>query len=118
MYTAQYASRNRKLAKLGMTYEQYLKSPTWQLVRILAARKPKFQICCACGSKENLQLHHNSYSRIHKIGRIEFQLHHLFAVCGDCHIGIHGIAKEKRIGLKKATKMFIKRKQKEETSSG
>lgn len=108
MYTVQYADRNRKLKGLEMTYGEYLKSIHWQLVKNLAARREKFNFCAACGKRGHIQLHHTSYKRIARLNRTEQQLAYLVALCGDCHVKVHELAKKRGIGLIRATKDLIR----------
>lgn len=108
MYITQYIARNKKLKRIGISYEEYLKSPTWFLIKTLAARQRKFQKCHVCESERRLQLHHMTYSKIHQLGRIEAQLKHLVALCDTCHGIVHSISKEKRTGLKHAVKIWAR----------
>lgn len=70
-----------------MTYKQYLSTPYWQLVSMLAKRKAKYK-CQLCGSDENLNTHHRSYK--HK----GFEIRHmedLIVLCQDCHSKFHEV---------------------------
>ena len=65
------------------TYEQYLQSPEW--------REKKEEVfaewgrrCCACGSEENLHVHHMDY--IWADGKDKSQCRPL---CGKCHRLVH-----------------------------
>lgn len=99
---------------MGMTYAQYLKSPTWFLIKSLAFREKRFQSCFICGSLENLQLHHKKYRTLKHIGKIRRQLSALVSLCGDHHAEVHRIAVKGNIGLnysvKKLKRKFEKKK--------
>lgn len=91
-----------------MSYQEYLNSPTWKLIKLVAARKKEFKTCNICGSTP-IQLHHKKYGKINQLGRVHMQLNNLVALCRGCHFKVHEIAKEKRTGLKRAVKILRNR---------
>lgn len=86
-------------------YSEYLKGEHWAGVRRVARRILKYR-CGGCGSGGNLQLHHRRYDRI---GREDVRKD-LIWVCGRCHVGIHELQKSTGLGVRKATKLYLKRK--------
>ena len=81
-------------------HRKYINSHIWRL------RKQKFfdlfgKKCKRCGSEENINLHHNNYSRMGKEKDKD-----LMSLCQNCHTEFHKIYGTK--SLKKNTLLFIK----------
>jgi hypothetical protein len=55
--------RKSILRKEGTFYDQYLQSPHWKRIRIKAIEQSN-HLCSLCKSKDNLNVHHNDYSRL------------------------------------------------------
>jgi hypothetical protein len=65
-------------------YQAYLQSPRWKQIRaIMLSNVGKCQLC---GSKTNLEVHHNSYEHI---GDEKAHLEDLIVLCHDCHRKFH-----------------------------
>lgn len=60
-------------------YRRYLKSSLWNKKRYKVLRRDKFK-CVRCGSKNRLQVHHQTYSRVGKE-----RLSDLITLCKQCH---------------------------------
>lgn len=69
------------------TYKDFLKSAYWKDVRKLVLSRDNHQ-CLMCKSRDNLQVHHDTY--IHHLRELEF-LTDLRTLCGKCHKEHHGI---------------------------
>ena len=82
-------------------YEAYLASPQWEQVRRRIIRRRNGR-CEACGSKENLHVHHGTYERF----RRELD-DDLFLLCELCHDALHRYQRLTRIGLMEATSRFV-----------
>lgn len=63
-----------------MTYEQYLQSTTWRVLRRLALEKADYR-CQLCNKNESLEVHHRTYDRCWGNERLE----DLTALCSACH---------------------------------
>ena len=98
--------RDRKLKKLGLSYyKEYLESNLW---RNLKAEVYDRTGCCeGCGTKDNLQVHHASYTFMHTHTYPKGKAKSLRLVCNECHEGIHDLAKNENIGLVEATKIYL-----------
>lgn len=65
-------------------YQAYLQSPQWKQIRaIMLSNVGKCQLC---GSKTDLEIHHNSYEHI---GDEKAHLEDLVVLCHDCHHSFH-----------------------------
>ena len=77
-----------------MTYEEYLKSPRWQALRLRALIRDDFR-CRGCDTTENLEVHHRRYPK-------EFgaeSVRDLTTLCGGpegCHHAITTIIRRRR----------------------
>ena len=65
-------------------YQNYLQSPQWKQIR--AIKLSNIGKCQLCGSKSNLEVHHNSYEHI---GDEKNHLDDLVVLCRDCHAMFH-----------------------------
>lgn len=65
-------------------YEEYLTSKQWKQIRAMMFNK--IHKCQLCGSKENLEIHHNSYEHV---GEEKNHLEDLVVLCHDCHSLFH-----------------------------
>lgn len=65
------------------SYAAYLASPAWKALRRRVMERDRWR-CVLCGSKKNLQVHHDRYDGL---GREE--LRDLKTVCTACHEHIH-----------------------------
>lgn len=74
-----------KRGKYNIDYYAYLQTEHWKLVR-----KTKIQSvdgkCQLCGSKDRLEVHHNSYEHL---GKEEQYMNDLIVLCHDCHSKFH-----------------------------
>jgi hypothetical protein len=92
---ARIESREAALRQLGYRdYNQYLRSPEWQSVRI--RHTTEFgESCGLCDTREGVhQLHHLTYDRV---GRE--LLSDLVRLCGKCHQMVHALERRGEIGL-------------------
>lgn len=76
-------------------YKEYLKSRAWQKKRLKVLTRAKF-ICERCHRRQATQIHHLTYDRI-----FHERLKDLQAICGPCHMEIHGIedGTHRKVGL-------------------
>jgi replicative DNA helicase len=66
-------------------YQEYLNSPEWQEVRLVALKRSGNK-CQICGSKHNLDVHHNSYANL---GNEHKHLEDLIVLCAEHHFLYH-----------------------------
>lgn len=71
--------KNRK------NYKVFLLSEYWQHVRMKVLRRDKFT-CIRCGSKNNLEVHHETYTIHFKEHK---NLNKLHTLCSNCHREFH-----------------------------
>lgn len=98
---------------LKMSHLDYLRTDYWRIISVFMRSKIKE---CKCGSKENLQVHHNTYKYI---GIEYIHASCLEVLCDKCHSLIHSCAdapksKDKGVGYssKKDLSLFsLKEKQ-------
>ena len=64
-------------------YKEYLTSPRWYALRDAICRQAKY-ICVACGSNNQLDVHHMSYANL---GNERF--YELVCLCHVCHNALH-----------------------------
>lgn len=64
-------------------YKTYLQSDHWQTIRKIVLERDHYH-CMLCGSKENLNVHHNCYQRV----GCE-RLDDLITLCEKCHNNFH-----------------------------
>ena len=69
--------------KHSNTYREYFKSKAWQRKRSKVIFRDGAQ-CRACGSRENLEVHHLTYARF-----TEEWLGDLVTLCESCHKAVH-----------------------------
>ena len=83
---------NRKLSNLlcGLEYRDFLKTPYWDAVREKIRRRDRF-MCCLCGSKLGLRVHHKTYEHH---GREADYLQDLLLLCENCHKKFHNREEE------------------------
>lgn len=97
------------LKKLGFkTYKEYLESELWKnLKKQIYAKKDK---CDCCGSRDNLQIHHASYTfmRTKKDGKRVGSIKGLKLLCKNCHKKVHENAKIFNVGLVEATSILLR----------
>lgn len=70
-------------------YQDYLNSDKWKTKRRKVLKRANNK-CERCGERVPWQIHHLTYDRI-----FEERLSDLQAVCGRCHMELHGIEAEK-----------------------
>jgi len=63
----------------NMRYDLYLLTPQWKTIRRLKLEQAGHK-CQVCASKNNLQIHHNTYDR-----RGRERLDDLTVLCNQCH---------------------------------
>ncbi len=73
--------KDYQLLAKGLTYDKFLQTKYWQLVRKKVFRRDSYK-CIICGSSNNLRCHHNTYKH-------HFAEHkHLYimdTLCENCH---------------------------------
>lgn len=86
-----YKHRNKALPYLGYaTYEEYLKSSEWMIIRERVLKK--YPNCCCC-NKIASQVHHHAYNSPIMLGLLDDLL---FSICDKCHLEIEFDGNEKR----------------------
>jgi 5-methylcytosine-specific restriction endonuclease McrA len=70
-------------------YQAYLDSPEWKAKRRKVLQRAKYR-CERCRKAQATQVHHKIYRR-DRNGNLAERLKDLQAVCGPCHMKIHGI---------------------------
>ncbi len=65
-----------------MTYEEQLDSKEWQVKRLEILSRDG-NICCACGDKRRLEVHHTYY--VGKRMAWDYPDNTLYTLCHDCH---------------------------------
>jgi phage terminase large subunit GpA-like protein len=89
--------------ELTQDYKTYIKSPQWKAkcARYWALNGKK---CQACGSRNKLHVHHNTYDRFKRE-----LMSDLTGVCDSCHRRIHQQHRANRkVSLKLVTHNFVK----------
>lgn len=71
-------------------YREYLNSSAWKQKRLKVLNRAKFT-CERCRKNQATQIHHKTYERVFKE-----RLGDLQALCGDCHMEVHGIKSGKK----------------------
>ena len=66
-----------------MPYKEYLETDHWKKTRKRALHRAKYK-CQLCGSKENLNVHHNTYEN-----RGQEKDEDLIVLCQECHAKFH-----------------------------
>ncbi len=99
------------LARLGMTYKEYLRSEHWQntKARYYAARRRE---CWVCGTKQGIHLHHITYKRL----GAEL-LNDLVPLCGEHHDAFHKM-NPGLFNLERRTKKFVRHESKAHLPKG
>jgi hypothetical protein len=100
-YLDTWQTRNSRLAKLGLTYQEYLLSAEWQQVHAKARERKTYKCCWVC-SKPRTELHHRSYKWI----GTKYAMRDIVPVCRGCHEGIHQFAKEHDLSVRLATTQY------------
>lgn len=78
----EYKARDLILKDLGYSsYQEYLKSPKWELIRRLALERDGY-ICRACRKNAATEVHHFAYTRPIMLG---IDIWGVAAVCHGCH---------------------------------
>lgn len=81
---------------LKLKYFYYLRTSLWRIISEEIKRRANWR--CACGCRENLQVHHTDEGNAHH-GE-EHLLQGLVCLCRKCHQGLHGtsvkVAEKKR----------------------
>jgi len=85
---------------ISQEYQTYLNSSAWKEKRLKVLTRAKFK-CEKCKKRQAWQIHHLTYERIY-----DEELSDLQAVCGQCHMKIHGIKPEKKRRKTKLWKRF------------
>lgn len=66
-------------------YEDFLQTDYWKMVREIKLQQSENK-CQVCGSKSNLNVHHNTYAHH---GKEHLHLADLVVLCKDCHSLFH-----------------------------
>lgn len=98
------------LAKLGMTYKEYLQSDHWKAVKEKYYRAHKRE-CWVCGSTRQIDLHHRTYKRLG--GE---HLRDLVPLCREHHHQFHETHTSGN--LDKLTKSFVRSTSREHLPDG
>lgn len=86
--------------EICQTYQDYLQSEHWKLLKQRYKASRLHQFCISCGTYENLDMHHKTYKRI----GCEY-LGDLTPLCRNCHTNTHkAIKTDSSIKLWKAHK--------------
>jgi 5-methylcytosine-specific restriction endonuclease McrA len=70
---------------INAEYQTYLNSEKWKAKRREVLKRANY-LCERCKEAQATQIHHKTYDRIFRE-----RLNDLQAVCGPCHMEIHGI---------------------------
>lgn len=101
----QFTYRNKQLKEGGFeSYKQFLESSFWKALRNKLRQKRFFNICCCCGSGENINLHHIKYKNFLE----EASHRYIFPLCQNCHNEVHKKSREKNISFKVAMRRVRK----------
>ncbi len=86
---AQPDHRWRGLLPMNVGYQNYLKSESWQNLRLkkLASKRGMCQLCCHPADKP--QIHHTIYPK--RLKEVSFQS--LKVLCSECHMFVHEVLK-------------------------
>ena len=71
-------------------YDEFLQSSYWKKVREIKLKKAGKK-CEVCGSRKNLDVHHNSYAHH---GEEHKHLEDLVVLCRECHTLFHNRMKQ------------------------
>lgn len=85
-------------------YNEYLKSEHWKNTKTRFRKSKLKKHCAVCGTKNELNLHHKTYKRLHKEN-----LNDLIFLCKSCHYDVHKFLNEnknKNLYLWNAIKKF------------
>ena len=84
----EYLKRNKKLKRWFAleTYQDFLASEYWKLLKEYGYAQPESGWCFICRSEKNIVLHHVKYSKIYVPS-----LKYILPVCRDCHELIHDV---------------------------
>ena len=85
-------------------YNDYSKSDRWKAIKEYHFSKAHNKYCRACGKRDNLQIHHKSYSRLYKFGETK----DLVTLCAYHHKMVHTLSSRGGIPLKDATNEVIR----------
>jgi hypothetical protein len=101
----QFSYRNNLLSDYGFSsYQDFLKSEFWRVMRNELRQKPKYQKCYCCGSKDGIELHHFTY----KDFLDGASRRNIVPTCGDCHEKIHQISRDRNTSFKLAARRLRK----------
>lgn len=96
---------NKSLEILGFsTYEEYLNSDVWKKIRKKVLKRNCYK-CQACGSVNNLNVHHTRYGyKVLQSGKGGG----LYVLCNRHHKKVHQLVRDnKSMSLRKATREVI-----------
>ena len=72
----------------SMNYKDFLQTPYWKAI----AKYRKYRAdnkCCICGSKQNLNVHHNTYEHHGYEHQYSYIMSDLTVLCNECHKRFH-----------------------------
>lgn len=110
-YNDTWEVRDKVLAVLGMSYEDYLKSEYWIKIKKKARLRLNYQECEYCGIRQDIQLHHSTYKWL---GDEKNELRSVNSFCKEHHNKIHDIAATCQISVRLATN-YMRNKENEIT---
>ena len=73
---------------LDLRYFYFLRTSYWLIISMEVKRRANFR--CACGCRENLQVHHTEEGDKHH-GEEHLFLEGLICLCKKCHENLHGV---------------------------
>lgn len=82
----------------GMTYDEYLDSDHWRLVKQKAASRPNYKKCEFCSSTD-VELHHTSYKWLFT----KDELRTIISLCRTHHAEVHDLARSSGQSVRNAT---------------
>lgn len=96
-------NRDKRLASIGLTYAEYLKSDEWKKIRSKASKRDIYKKCKKCDSHKNINLHHKHYKWI----GTHHAMQAIVPLCKNCHQIVHDIAKNDNITVQSATNILL-----------
>lgn len=101
----EFTYRNNQLNDYGFTsYQDFLKSEFWQVMKAKLKIKPYFKKCYCCGGEDRIELHHFKYKDIVDGSSAK----NIAPTCRGCHEKIHQLSREKNYSFKSAARKIRK----------
>lgn len=102
-YSDTWRTRDSRLAKIGITYQEFLLTEHWKQVKQKAMTRDCYTKCKVCGTRDKVELHHTSYKWLNT----KDELRNVLSVCRKHHQEIHDLSRKENMSVRLSSRFII-----------